>query len=89
MTPRTHRLKTVQPHFDAFRSGRKTVEIRLNDRDFRVGDLLELCEYDLVSDRFTGECEIRVVTYVVEGFEGSIKGWVMLCLGAVEGDRLS
>jgi antitoxin component HigA of HigAB toxin-antitoxin module len=38
----THRLKCEAPFFDAVEVGRKTAELRFNDRDFRVGDVLEL-----------------------------------------------
>ena len=44
-----HELK-ILPHF--FRegiSGRKTFELRKNDRPFRKGDLLALNEYDYVT----------------------------------------
>lgn len=40
-----HVLKTVQPYFDDVASGKKTFEIRKNDRNFQVGDLLQLWEY--------------------------------------------
>lgn len=39
-----HYLKTVQPYFDAIDQGLKTFEIRKNDRDFKVGDILVLLE---------------------------------------------
>jgi len=38
----THRLKTERQHWDAINDGRKTAELRLNDRDYRVGDQLIL-----------------------------------------------
>lgn len=40
-----HVLKTVQPYFDDVASGKKTFEIRKNDRNFQVGDLLRLVEH--------------------------------------------
>ena len=44
--PHSHVLKTWPEHFEAVRDGRKRVELRRNDRDYRVGDVLVLCEYD-------------------------------------------
>lgn len=38
----THTLKTLNPHFAELWEGRKTFEVRLNDRDFKVGDELVL-----------------------------------------------
>lgn len=41
----THRLKTHPPHFGDIVAGRKRFELRINDRDYRVGDILELAEW--------------------------------------------
>jgi len=43
--PRVHRLKTVDPYFTDVAVGRKTFEVRKNDRGFRVGDVLVLEEW--------------------------------------------
>jgi hypothetical protein len=42
----THRLKTLEPYWKRVQSGEKKFEIRKNDRDFQVGDYLELEYYD-------------------------------------------
>ncbi|CAK1240828.1 DUF3850 domain-containing protein [Fructobacillus cardui] len=41
-----HELKLDEKYFDLVRNGTKTFEIRKNDRDYRVGDLLALSRYD-------------------------------------------
>lgn len=43
---RTHRLKTLPHYFERVQLGQKTFEIRKNDRDFQVGDILELEYYN-------------------------------------------
>ncbi|MBP1544345.1 MAG: DUF3850 domain-containing protein [Oscillospiraceae bacterium] len=40
-----HELKCHPEYFDALILGKKTFEIRKNDRDFRVGDLVALNEF--------------------------------------------
>jgi len=41
-----HELKLEQTYFSRVASGQKTFEIRKNDRDFQVGDILILREFN-------------------------------------------
>jgi hypothetical protein len=67
-----HTLKTWPAYFDAILDGRKTYEIRVNDRDYKVGDILLLQEWNPIASRHT-EREIRVlVTYMTEGGDWGI-----------------
>ncbi|MCT3132946.1 DUF3850 domain-containing protein [Lactococcus lactis] len=43
---KTHELKLDIKYFDDVKSGKKNFEIRKNDRDFQVGDILELKAWD-------------------------------------------
>lgn len=66
---RTHELKTWPEPFQAILDERKRHEIRVNDRDFAVGDVLALKEWQIGQDRnyYTGR-ELRVVvTYMTPG----------------------
>ena len=40
-----HKLKIEQNYLDNLRIGVKKVEIRLNDRDYQKGDILEFIDY--------------------------------------------
>lgn len=42
---KTHELKLDIKYFDDVKSGKKNFEIRKNDRDFQVGDVLKLRAY--------------------------------------------
>lgn len=41
-----HELKILPPYFEAVIEGRKTFEIRKDDRGFQAGDTVTLREYD-------------------------------------------
>lgn len=41
----THKLKIEPVYLDNLLDGRKKVEIRYNDRDYQVGDVLEFTDY--------------------------------------------
>jgi hypothetical protein len=84
----THELKTDPEVFDAVADGRKTHEIRYDDRDYAVGDFLILRRTrdtgwamkntgaPLV---YTGEEYRAVVTHVLRGY-GLEPGWVILSI---------
>ena len=77
----THDLKTWPIYFQAILDHAKTFEIRKNDRDFKVGDILMLREYEPVSEQYTGREVCKVVTDVFShiGF-GLQSGYVILSL---------
>lgn len=63
----THYLKTVQPYFGAVRNGQKRFEVRVNDRDFKVGDVVYLQEYD-PTYKYSG-LQVRCkITYVLSDY---------------------
>lgn len=61
---RVHVLRTDADPFDAIESGLKTWEFRLNDRDFRVGDVLELVRSPGPRDSVVGADGRRRITYL-------------------------
>jgi hypothetical protein len=79
-----HELKTWPQYFAAVRSGKKRFEIRRNDRDFSVGDILVLREFDPDSDAYTGQIEERQITFLLsEEDYGVIHGFVAIGFGEV------
>ena len=49
-----HELKTLPIYFEEVIEGRKSFEVRKNDRNFKVGDMLALNEYDAEKKEYTG-----------------------------------
>lgn len=70
-----HKLKTLPKYFKAQILGNKQFEVRKNDRDFHVGDVLILEEWD---NKYTGSVLYVRVTYVLRDFEGLRDGYVVL-----------
>lgn len=61
---RIHEIKCWPEFFAAVRSGIKTFEVRLNDREYQVGDRLLIKEWDKDTECFTGNAVSRDVQYV-------------------------
>ncbi|WP_337045318.1 DUF3850 domain-containing protein [Emticicia sp. 17c] len=61
-----HKLKTWPEYFQKVWTGEKTFEVRLNDRNFQIGDKLWLQEYDNQKHEFTGKYIKTTVTYVLD-----------------------
>ena len=78
----THTLKTVEPYFTAVRERQKNFELRVDDRGFRVGDIVRLMQF--VGGSLTGEYEDRIITYILRGYAGLSFGWCVLSLGEIE-----
>jgi hypothetical protein len=80
---KTHRLKTWPLYFAAVADGSKTFEIRADDRDYQVGDILELLEWEPLTGEFTGRELRHKVTYRTEFMQ--TPGYVVMALGDVGG----
>ncbi|MBK5074409.1 DUF3850 domain-containing protein [Budviciaceae bacterium CWB-B4] len=72
-----HQLKILPEHFDPVFQGIKTSEVRYNDRQFQVGDVLELKEW--IPDRFTGSKLWRTVLHVAD-LNDFKEGYVLLSM---------
>ena len=75
-----HRLKISPLYFSDVESGKKSFEVRLNDRDYKEGDVLILKEFD--GEQYTGRVCHKFVKYILDYFpQGLRKGYVVLGLG--------
>lgn len=60
-----HDLKLQYPHFDDVENGTVKCQVRLNDRDYKVGDLLLLREWRRDWNRYTGRATYRTITHIM------------------------
>ncbi len=82
----SHKLKIDPESFEAVREGKKTFTIRINDRNFHVGDTLELHETKYSGDEmksgkpliYTGRIEVREVSHMLGKGYGLMEGWCIL-----------
>lgn len=78
-----HKLKILQEYFEAVTEPnpmkRKTVEIRKDDRGYRVGDTLLLQEIDHIQ-RYTGREAEVLVTHITKGQPWLPEGYVALSI---------
>lgn len=63
-----HDLKTEPLPFKSVVSGDKRVELRKNDRDFRVGDTLRLREYYSNCKKYSGRLAEVTISHIQTGF---------------------
>lgn len=78
---KTHTLKCWPEPFEAMKDGRKPFEIRRNDRDYKVGDILLLQEWRPADEKFTGRELIREVVFILDNPRFGIKkGFVVMAV---------
>jgi len=78
----THKLKTWPKFYGAVLSGAKRFEVRKNDRDFQVGDVLRLEEWDPETLQYTGAVMLKYVTCILHGGQLGIRpGYCVMSIG--------
>ena len=58
-----HDLKILPEYFLPVLTGKKTFEIRYNDRNFHTGDLVRLREWS--NGEYTGNYVVKQITYIL------------------------
>ncbi len=71
-----HELKTDHIYFTDVLREIKPFELRFNDRDYQVGDILRLCE--CIDKNPTGRNIDREVTYLLQNYPGLQEGYCIL-----------
>ena len=76
--PKIHELKIAPEYFEKVLSKEKTFEFRYNDRNYQVGDILNLKEY--YNQKYTDQSISVKITYILENFEGLKENFVVLSI---------
>lgn len=71
---KAHDLKIKPIFFREVINGKKTFELRYDDRDYEVGDILILREYE---EGYTGHMAIVEVTSILMDYDG-LKPWFVI-----------
>lgn len=79
---KVHDVKLGTAFFEDVKTGRKTFELRKNDRGYKEDDTIVLHEYK--DGTMTGRTITKKIVYMLEGFEGLKDGYCILGLGEVE-----
>ena len=76
-----HQLKTWTTYFRDMEIGRKTFEIRKNDRYFMLGDLLVCREWDPDTEKYSGKKLYFRVTYITDAQAWQALSKDFVCMG--------
>lgn len=79
---KVHDVKLGTTFFDDVKTGRKTFELRKNDRGYKEGDIIVAHEYK--DGTTTGRTIEKKIVYMLEDFTGLEDGYCILGLGEVK-----
>ena len=78
MSVQHHYLKILPEYYRAVEKGEKNFEVRLNDRNFKVYDMLHLKEW--VGEEYTGREILSEVTYILDNADYCKEGYVIMAI---------
>lgn len=73
---KVHSIRLAKTYFNDVASGKKSFELRKNDREYKVGDMLEMLEF--ADGKNTGRIIQAEVVYMLEGYTGLEEGYCIL-----------
>lgn len=83
-----HQLKVWIPYYEFTVNGVKNFDVRKNDRNFMVGDILLLSEWDQKKNGYTGRIAFRKVTYILRGVFGLPDDLCVMQLGILTEEEI-
>jgi ParB family chromosome partitioning protein len=79
---KVHQIRLASMYFDDVCSGKKSFELRKNDRHYKVGDILEMMEF--ADGKNTGRSVRVLVTYLLEDYTGIEDGYCIMATKVIE-----
>ena len=76
-----HQLKSWPEYYEAIADGSKSFDLRIDDRKYEVGDLVQFEEFRPATNNYTGMVTQRRITYILRDFAGLMPGY---CIIAIE-----
>ena len=77
-----HEIEINIEFWETLKAGIKKAEIRRNDRDYKIGDTLEIYPCDDSGERIGGNFVVRTITHIVHGGRYGIEtGYCLLSMG--------
>ena len=81
----THYIKLAAMYFEDKASGIKPFELRKNDRNYKIGDILE--EMEFKDGRNTGRTIREEVTYILEDYTGLEDGYCIMGTRLIKNEK--
>ena len=78
MKRKHHYIKILPEYYDAIDSGKKTFEVRYNDRNYQVNDILHLQEW--IDGGYSGREMAVEVTYLLDNPNYCKEGYVIMAI---------
>ena len=78
-----HDIKCIEPFYSEAEEGKKSFELRKNDRNYKVGDIL--CQWQFVDGQITGKNFCQKVIYLLQDFTGLVEGFCIMGVERTEG----
>ena len=81
MSRQHHYIKILPEYYRAIESGKKTFEVRYNDRNYQVYDILHLQEW--LNGSYTGREIEAEVTYILNDPDYCKEGYVVMAIKCI------
>ncbi|MDE7200594.1 MAG: DUF3850 domain-containing protein [Lachnospiraceae bacterium] len=78
---KVHQIRIGSSFFDDVCSGKKSFELRKNDREYEQGDILEMMEF--TNGKYTGRAVKVLVTYILEDFTGLKEDYCIMAIKVI------